>query len=461
MTAGLSMIMLDQTVVSVALPTMTRDLGMTGASAQWVINAYVLALAAVVALGGKLGTKFGPVTTFGFGVATFLTASAACGLAPNSTWMIVARIVQGAGAALMMPVSASIVMAAFPASVRGRAMGVYVGISQIFLALGPLIGGTLTEWLDWRFVFWINVPVGIAALLLVRRAAPANPKNGAQKVSATQTVLLTGGIAATVYALQQSSQWHWLSTRTIGVLGVGLLALVLFGWRQLRAADPLVDLRLFAHRAFVGDSVVLFATQFGMLAMTLYASIYAQNLLGYSPIVAGLSALSLILPLMVGAQISGRWYDRAGARGPLLTGMSLATVGSIAWAMALPDISYASKIPGMALVGLGLGLVFSSINTDALSRVRPDQRPQASGIVQTLRQLGGTLGVAVIGSVILAHEDPHVVPTDRLGNVAHAMEYGFWVAAGVFALGLIAGALLLPRGAAPSGVPVEEAMAVA
>jgi EmrB/QacA subfamily drug resistance transporter len=445
MTGGLSMIMLDQTVVSVALPTMTRDLGMTGASAQWVVNAYVLALAAVVALGGKLGTKFGPVTTFGVGVATFLTASAACGLAPNSTAMIIARVVQGAGAALMMPVSASIVMAAFPDAVRGRAMGIYVGVSQIFLALGPLIGGTLTEWWDWRAVFWINVPVGLAALLLVRKAAPANPKQGALHVSAVQTVLLTGGIAATVYALQESSQWHWLSTRTLTVLGVGVLALVVFGGQQLRDRDPLVDLRLFTRRAFVGDSIVLFATQFGMLAMTLYASLYAQNLLGYSPITAGLSALALIVPLMIGAQISGRWYDRHGARGPLLTGMSLATIGTIAWALTLPDISYDSKVPGMALVGLGLGLVFSSINTDALSRVRPDQRPQASGIVQTLRQLGGTLGVAVIGSVILAHEDVHIASADRMSDVAHAMMYGFWVAAGVFALGLIAGALLLPR----------------
>ncbi len=444
MTGSLSMIMLDQTVVSVALPTMTRDLPLSASGAQWVVNAYVLAMAAAVALGGKLGSKLGPVTTFQLGVATFALASAGCGMAPNATTMVAARIVQGLGAALMMPVSASIVMAAFPEAVRGRAMGAYVGISQIFLALGPLIGGSFTEWWSWRTVFWINVPVAVLALVFVRVAAPPNPTRRGLRISVPQTLLLMSGVGAAVYALQQSSEWHWTSPRTIGLLGVGLALLGVFVGLQLRDREPLVDVRLFKNRAFLGDTVVLFATQFGMLAMTLYASLYVQNLLGYSPVKAGLSALALVLPLMVGAQLAGRWYDRSGARPPLLLGLSLATVGAVAWALALPDIAYLSKVPGMALVGFGLGLVFSPINTDALSRVSPSERPQASGIVQTVRQLGGTLGVAVIGSVILARENPHVAPDARIGNVAHAMTYGFWLAAGVFAIGLVFGWRLLP-----------------
>jgi EmrB/QacA subfamily drug resistance transporter len=458
MTGSLSMIMLDQTVVSVALPTMSRDLPLSAGGAQWVVNAYVLAMAAAVALGGKLGSKFGPVTTFRAGVGVFVAASACCGLAPASSAMIVARVVQGLGAALMMPVTASIVMAAFPASMRGRAMGAYVGISQIFLALGPLVGGTLTEWWTWRAVFWINLPVGLAALVLVQRAAPANPTQGGLRISPTQTLMLMGGIGATVYALQQSSAWHWLTLRTLGTLGAGAVVLAAFVLLQLRDREPLVDVRLFGIRAFVGDSVVLFATQFGLLAMTLYASLYAQNLLGYSPVQAGFSALAMILSLMIGAQVAGRWYDRSGARPPLLLGLSLATVGAAAWALALPDIAYASTIPGMALVGLGLGFVFSPINTDALSRVSPADRPQASGLVQTLRQLGGTLGVAVIGSVILAHEDPDLAPAARIGNVAHAMTYGFWFAAAVFAVGLVVGAWLLPRDsrAAAAGVRMDR-----
>jgi MFS family permease len=293
-------------------------------------------------------------------------------------------------------------------------------------------------------VFWVNVPIGIAALILVRIAAPQNPKQRGLRISVPQTLLLMSGIGTTVYALQQSSQWGWASERTIGLLGVGLALLGVFIGLQLSDRNPLVDVRLFRNRAFLGDTIVLFATQFGMLAMTLYASLYVQNLLGYSPVKAGFSALAMVLPLMVGAQIAGRWYDRSGARPPLLLGLSVATVGAIAWAISLPDIAYISKVPGMALVGFGLGLVFSPINTDALSRVAPEDRPQASGIVQTVRQLGGTLGVAVIGSIILAHENPHVDASDRIGNVAHAMSFGFWFAAGVFALGLLFGWRLLP-----------------
>ncbi len=187
MTGSLSMILLDQTVVSVALPTMSRDLPLSTSGAQWVVNAYVLAMAAFVALGGKLGSKLGPVSTFRVGVVVFFVASAFCGFAPvgdlGETWLICARVVQGIGAALMMPVTATIVIAAFPESVRGRAMGAYVGIGQIFLALGPLLGGACTEWLSWRVVFWLNVPVGLAALVLVHVAKPQNDKDSTLTVA--------------------------------------------------------------------------------------------------------------------------------------------------------------------------------------------------------------------------------------------------------------------------------------
>ncbi|MBC3840605.1 MFS transporter [Streptacidiphilus sp. 4-A2] len=448
MTGGLSMIMLDQTVVSVALPTMTRELPLSASGQQWVVNAYVLAMAATVALGGKLGSKLGPVTTFRVGVAVFFTASALCGLAPagssGQAWLITARVAQGCGAALMMPVSASIVMDAFPAAMRGRAMGVYTGISQIFLALGPLLGGTLTEWVSWRAVFWINVPVGLAALLLVRRARPANPAQPGLSLSPVHVALLISGIGTTVYALQQSGQWGWDSARTLLVLAVGLAVTVCFVLIQLRSADPLVRVRLLRHRGFVGDVGVLLATQFSLLAMVLFSTLYTQDLLGYSPVRAGLASLAMIVPLMAGAQIAGRWYDRSGVRAPVLTGLALAAVGSSQWALALPHIEYFSKLPGMVLVGLGLGLVFSPVNTDALSRVPASERPQASGIVQTVRQLGGTLGVAVVGAVILAHE--HVVrPALRAHDTAEAMQTGFLVAAAVFLAALVAAWFLLPR----------------
>ncbi|MEU3059196.1 MFS transporter [Streptomyces subrutilus] len=449
MTAGLAMIMLDQTVVTVALPTMAHDLPLSASGQQWTVNAYVLAMAATVALGGRIGTKFGPVTTFRAGVCVFFLASALCGLAPAGSlgqdWLVLARVLQGCGAALMMPVSASIVMGAFPAESRGRAMGAYVGISQLFLALGPVLGGVLTEWVTWRAVFWINVPVGIAAVWLVHRAGPADPKRPELSVSPTQSLLLVAGIGTTVYALQQSSAWGWGSARTLTVLGAGLALTGAFAATQLRSADPLVKLGLLRHRGFNGTVIVLMATQFSMLGIVLFSSLYAQNMLGYAPVRAGCAALSFILPLMAGAQVAGRWYDRSGPRPPLLTGLAVAAVGTVLWAVTLTRIDYLANVPGMALVGLGVGLVFSPVNADALGRVPAADRPQASGIVQTVRQLGGTLGVAVIGAVVLAREHPVPGP-ERLRSAAEAMAGGFYVAAAVLALGLTAGWFLLAHG---------------
>ncbi|MEU2425577.1 MFS transporter [Streptomyces sp. NPDC007851] len=453
MTGGLSMLMVDETVVSVALVTMKRELPLSSGGQQWVVNAYVLAMATTVALGGRLGTKFGPVTTFRFGVGTFFVASAFCGLAPSGgtgqQWLIAARVAQGCGAALMMPVSASIVMAAFPPAVRGRAMGIYVGVSQLFLVLGPLLGGLLTGWVTWRAVFWINVPVGLCVLFLVRRACPADPEQPSLTVSAVHGVLLVGGVGTTVYALQQSAQWGWNSARTLLVLAVGVAATAAFTLVQVRSADPLVPLRLLRHRGFVGDVVVLLTTQFSLLPMAMFAALYTQNVLAYSPAQAGLASLALIGPLMTGAGLAGRWYDRSGVRAPVLAGLTLATAGALQWAADMPHIAFASKAPGVVLVGFGLGLVLTPVNTDALDRVPADERPQASGIVHTVRQLGGTLGVAAVGAVILGHEHA-VLPGLRAQDTAEAMKVGFLVVAAVFATALVAACVLLPRRTSPT-----------
>jgi EmrB/QacA subfamily drug resistance transporter len=457
MTGSLSMIMLDQTVVTVALPTMTRELPLSASGQQWVVNAYVLAMAAMVALGGKLGAKIGPVTTFRIGVIIFFVASALCGLAPHGSfgeeWMIAARAGQGVGAALMMPVSATIVMAAFPLSVRGRAMAVYVGISQIFLAVGPLLGGALTEWVTWRAVFWLNVPVGLVALILVARAKPDNSRQSSLSIKPLSAVLMIAGIGISVYAIQQSSQWSWGSPKTIGLLAVGIVITAIFVWTQTRSGEPLVDVRLFARKAFSGNVIVLFAVQFGLLAVVLYSTLYVQDLLHYSPIMAGVAALPLILPIAVGAQIAGRWYDKAGVRAPVLAGLLIATIGVVLWAMSLGHLEYAIQVPGMIVTGLGLGLIFSPVNTDALGRVTGADRAQASGIVQTVRQLGGTLGVAIIGAVVLAREHRGTLAAHHsqnpkqeiLDSSADAIAVGFYGAAIALAIALIVAYFMLSK----------------
>lgn len=448
MTGSLSMILLDQTVVTVALPSMGRELPLSPTGQQWVVNAYVLAMAACVALGGKLGDRWGGVTTFRIGVTVFCLASVACGLTPHGDLgepaIIVARAVQGVGAALMVPVSAAIVIDAFDVHSRGRAMAVYAGISQVFLAVGPLLGGALTESISWRAVFWLNVPVGLAALVLVQVARPVNIRAPRARIVPSAVVLLVSGLGLSVLAIQQASSWSWTSPRTLLTLAVGLAALVVFVVAQLRSADPLVDVRLFARRPFLANVIVLGLVQFGLLAVVLYASLYLQDLLRLSPIQAGSGVLPLIASLAVAAQLGGRWYDRAGVRPPALTGLAVATVGLAVWAVALPHLTYLGQVPGMVLTGLGLGLIMSPTNTDALGRVSTPERSQGSGIVQTVRQVGGTLGVAVIGAVIIGLEHRGTQAPEP-SQAADAITVGFVVAAAVFAVALAAGARLLPR----------------
>ncbi|AZG46493.1 MFS transporter [Gordonia insulae] len=447
MTGALSMIMLDQTVVTVALPSMTRDLGLSSSGQQWVVNAYVLAMAACVALGGKLGDRFGPVTCFRVGVVTFFIASVLCGLAPGGggeVWILAARAAQGVGAALMMPVSAKIVMDAFPIQERGRAMAVYAGVSQIFLAVGPLIGGALTEWISWRAVFWLNVPVGVIALILVAVARPADRRDRTEKVSISAAAMLVTGLLLTVLAIQQGSTWHWGSPATLVPLALGIIITTAFIVTQWRSATPLVAVRLLARRAFGANLITLGLVQFSLLAAILFSTLYLQDLLHMSPMTAGLASLPLILPITVAAQLGGRWYDRRGNRPPVLTGLAIATLGMICWTISLPHLDYAWQVPGMIITGFGLGLVFSPTNTDALSRVTSAERGQASGIVQTVRQLGGTLGVAVIGSIVLGVEH-QVTRTPIPQHAADAITVGFWVATAVFALALVCAAALLSK----------------
>ena len=447
MTGALSMIMLDQTVVTVALPSMTHDLGLSSSGQQWVVNAYVLAMAACVALGGKLGDRLGPVTCFCLGVVTFFAASVFCGLAPGGggeTWILAARAAQGVGAALMMPVSAKIVMEAFPITERGRAMAVYAGVSQIFLAVGPLIGGALTEWISWRAVFWLNVPVGLLALVLVAIAKPDNSRDRAARVSLRGAAMLVTGLLLTVLAIQQGSTWHWTAPATLASLIVGVLILGVFVLTQWRSATPLVAVRLFARRAFTANLVTLGLVQFSLLATILFATLYLQDLLHMSPMKAGAAVLPLILPITVAAQLGGRWYDRRGNRPPVITGLAIATIGMARWSVALPHLDYVLQVPGMIITGFGLGLVFSPTNTDALSRVSAAERSQASGLVQTIRQLGGTLGVAVIGSIVLGVEH-QVTRTPIPQHGADAITVGFWVATAVFGLALACAVVLLSK----------------
>ncbi len=413
MTGSLSMILLDQTVVSVALPSIQRDLDLSQTQLQWVVNAYLLSIAALVAVGGRLSDMVDRVRVFLLGVVVFAVASALVGVADEEVGIIVARAVQGVGAALMIPPSAALVTNAFPVETRGRAMGIYAGVSMIFLSLGPLIGGVLTEW-SWRAVFWVNLPVGLLTVAMTLAARPDGRVAKGQRLDVAGLATLVPGLVALVLALMQSNAWGWGSPLTIGLLIAGAIFLVGFVAVERRASQPLVELALFRIRNFVGSSVTLFCIQFGLIGLTVFGAIYVQDLLGFSAIEAGLSLLPLTIPLLLVAPFSGRLYDRIGPRGLVGAGAAVVAAAFVWSGAVLGQFSYPWLVPGYVAMGVGIGLVMGPANTDALNSAGRALRGQASGVVQTVRQVGGTVGLAMMGTIVV-NVDRHRIADFLLG----------------------------------------------
>jgi EmrB/QacA subfamily drug resistance transporter len=416
MTGSLSMILIDQTVVSVALPTMQRDLDLSTTGVQWVVNAYLLSIAVFVALGGRAGDILGNVRIFRIGALLFVLASAACGFAQSETMIIVSRILQGVGAAMMTPSSGAIVINAFGPSERGRAMGVYAGVSMIFLALGPLLGGVLVEAVSWRAVFFINLPVGLVMLALAHvTLTPDKPQGG--RVDWVGAPLIVFGIGSLVLALMQANTWGWGDGKTIGLLVAAAVLIPATILWELRQKEPLVQLRLFANRNFSADNLVLAAVQFGLTGVSVFGAIWVQDVLEFTAIQAGLSLLPLTIPLLLIAPRVGAIYDKIGPRGLVSAGVATVALG-LGWnAFWMSELSYAWIAPGYVLMGIGLALVMSPSNTDAMNAAPTLLRGQASGVIQTMRQVGATVGLALMGTIVAnvqASKITEVIAEDRI-----------------------------------------------
>lgn len=434
MTGSLSMIMLDITVVGVSLPAIQGDLRLTDVEQQWVVNAYVLAMASLVALGGRAADTFGKVPSFVAGMLAFVGASVGCACSTSAAAIIGWRALQGAAAALMQPASASLVVGSFAPGERGKAMAVYAGIPMLFLAAGPPIGGALTQFAGWRWNFWINIPIALLSLALTAIARPVDAHRGARGADPVGAVLLLVGLPAFVYGLMEAHARGWSDPAVLGALTVGAVVLPLFVRWELRHPTPLLALSLFRDRGILVNAFILFAMQFAMNGLVIYGSTYMQSVLGFAPMRAGLSLLPMLVPILFVVHVAGRLYDRVGVRRPALIGTGLATLGMALQAVAAPMQSYPLLAAGMAVLGTGIGFVMSPTNVDSMSRAGPAHRAQVSGLVQTLRQVGGTLGVAVVGAAILLSEarliDAHVrrsVPAERAEEVRvllHAASQG-------------------------------------
>ncbi len=395
------LIMLDETVVGVALPTIARDLSLPPVAAHWVVNAYMLAFAAFAAAGGKLGDILGHRHLIIAGLLGFGAASLAAGLAQDGTVLIVARVLQGLCAAVIFPGTVAMIMIAFPPEQRGLAMGTLAAIGTSFLALGPLVGGFFTEVISWRWVFWINVPV-VAAVAVILWRLWRDPPRPAERPAydAPGLASLVIGLSLFVFALMQGPDWGWGNGIIILALLLGAAALVVFVVIEARRPAPLIQVRLFAIPSFSAFSLVLFMGQFCKIVIVVFGALYLQERLQMTPLTAGLALLVCVAGFPLFSTSAGKLADRKGARLPVLVSFAVA-VAAMAWiGLATAGDSYLWLLPGLILWGLGMPFCYAPTIRAMANQVPKDQQGQVSGVGVTARLLGGTIGMALCSSLL-------------------------------------------------------------
>jgi EmrB/QacA subfamily drug resistance transporter len=397
---ALFMIMLDNTVVNVALPSIQRDLGAAISGLEWTVNGYTLSFAVLLATAGRLGDILGRRRMFLFGVVAFAASSAAAGLAPSPGFLIASRVVQGIGAAFMLPATLSIVTDAFPAEERGRAIGTWAGVSALALALGPVVGGFLTEHVSWRAIFYLNVPVAaaavVAALFAVRESRDPTVE---RRIDYLGVGVLTGALTAFVLALIEGNSWGWGSASIIALFGAAAVLLAAFVAIELRVRVPMIEFGLFADRSFVGAISVGLIVSFAMLGMFFFLALYMQNILGFSPLEAGVRFLPTTLMIVVVAPIAGRLTDRVGPRWLITIGLGLVAFALYELTRIDTGTTYGDLLPSFVLMGIGIAMTMSPMSTAAMNAVAQAKAGIASGLLSMMRMIGGTFGVAVTGAI--------------------------------------------------------------
>lgn len=398
---ALFMVMLDNTVTNVALPSIQRSFDASLSALEWTINAYSLSFAVLLVTGGRLGDIFGRRLVFLIGVVVFAVASALIGLAPSDGALIAFRALQGVGAALMMPATLSIITNAFPPEERGKAIGTWAGVSAIALALGPLVGGWLTEDVTWRAIFFLNVPVAVIAVVVTLFAThESRDETATRQVDYPGIAALTVGLTALVLALVEGNSWGWSSARILALFAMAIVGLAAFGLIERRTRAPIVDFGFFRSRSFLGANLVAFAISFGMFAVFFFLALYMQDVLGYSPLETGVRFLPSTLVIMVAGPLAGRLSDKIGPRTPLVIGLLFVTA-SLAWQSRVQvDTSYAFLVVPFILLGVGMGFTMSPMSTAAMNAVDRTKAGVASGTLSMTRMVGGTLGVAALGALV-------------------------------------------------------------
>ena len=430
---ALFMVVLDNLIVTVALPSIRADLHATLESLEWTINAYTLTFAVMLIPAAALGDRFGRKRVFLAGLGLFTAASAAAALAPTTGALVAARALQGAGGAVVAPLSLTLLAEAFPAERRGAALGVWSGVSGLGVALGPLVGGAVVDAISWHWIFWINVPLGLALVPVAARLLRES-RGPEDRLDLPGLGLVAVGLFGIVLGLVRGQSDGWTSPLIVAALAAGLVVLATFVWWERRATAPMVPLSLFRNRTFTVTNVLGFVMYFGTFGSIFLITQLTQFVMGYRPFEAGVRMLVWTGATMVVAPIAGATAERVGPRRFIATGLALqgAALGWMAVAAAT-DVTFGQLVFPFAMAGVGMALTFAPSASAILGSVRPDQAGQASGTTNAVREVGGVFGVAVLASVFSA-SGSYVSPQAFIDGFTPAVTAG--------AIVVLAGALL-------------------
>jgi EmrB/QacA subfamily drug resistance transporter len=428
MTSTMALLVLDSSIVGVMLPSIGKDLSLSTTAQAWVVSSYLLSLAVLLPLGGRLADAFGPRTMFVCGMVGFVVASVGIAAAAGSAALILWRTAAGCAGALLMPSTMSILLGSVAPDGRARAMAVYTGFGQAFAVFGPFVGGVCAQYLGWQWGFLINVPIGVGGVLLLLISRPANPRTPVTSWDPVGLLTLTIGLLGVVFALLQAPAWGWTAPVTVVTMAIGAAASCWFVVSSLSRAHPLLNLRLFSVPSFASGSVMLFSVGFATTVASVYGAMVIQQSLQLPPAAGGVALLPLVLPLLVATRwVAGR-YARLGARTIGLVGAPALAVGLLATGVGFWLASLWLVCVGLVPAGVGIGLLMSPMTTASMSDIADHERGQASGIVTTIRQMGGILGVAAFSATAAVFH----ASSDDISNTAAGV--GFGIAAVVVAL---------------------------
>jgi EmrB/QacA subfamily drug resistance transporter len=452
---GQFMVVLDSTIVNVALPAIQNDLGFSDSSLQWVVSAYTLFFGGFLLLGGRAADLLGRRSLFLAGVALFSIASLANGLATSETQLIVGRAIQGLGGAMLSPAALSVITTSFDeGSQRTKALSIWAGVAAGGGAVGLLLGGFLVESLSWEWIFFVNVPIGAAIVFAALRWVPnSRQENALRHFDVLGASAVTGGLIAVVYAIVEASSWGWGSPKQLGVAALGVALLAAFVVIERRSPAPLVRLDLFRLRSLAAGNGVFLIVAGGLFAMFYFASLYLQDILGYSPLTTGLAFLPVTFGIGIGATISQKLIPRVGLRPVLLSGMLVAAAGlAVLAATTKVGGHYPGIVGGLFPMSIGMGVTFVSLTLVATTNVEESDAGLASGIFNTSQQIGGALGLAILSSIATSRTSsflggiagkPSVLQSQEA--LVSGFQTAFIVAAALVTAGTVLAALLLRR----------------